>query len=37
MLRISMSGRKQTPNLYYVMKILGTEEVVRRIEVAINK
>ncbi len=37
MLRISMSGRKQTPNLYYVMKILGKEEVSRRINVAINK
>ena len=37
MLRISMSGRKQTPNLYYVMKILGQEEVNRRIDVAINK
>ena len=37
MLRISMSGRKQTPNLYYVMKILGKEEVLRRIDVAINK
>ena len=37
MLRISMSGRKQTPNLYYVMKILGKDEVIRRIDVAISK
>jgi len=37
MLRIAMSGRKQTPNLYYVMKILGKEEVLRRIGVALAK
>ncbi len=36
-LRISMSGRKQTPNLYYIMKILGREEVLNRLNVALTK
>ena len=31
MLRVALAGRKNTPNLYHVMKILGKEECERRI------
>lgn len=31
-LRIAVSGRKNTPNFYYVLKILGTEKITRRID-----
>ena len=36
-LRITLTGRKNSPNLYYVMKILGKEECDRRINLIINK
>ena len=36
-LRITLTGRKNSPNLYYVMKILGKEECDRRIDLIINK
>ena len=32
LLRITLTGRKNSPNLYYVMKILGKEECNRRID-----
>ena len=31
-LRIALSGRKNSPNLYYVIQILGEKEVKNRIE-----
>ena len=36
-LRMTITLRLQSPNLYFVMKILGTEEVARRIENIIKK
>lgn len=36
MLRISLTGRKNAPNLYYVMKVLGKNETTRRIEKVIK-
>ena len=36
LLRISLTGRKNSPNLYYVMKILGKAECNRRIELVIK-
>ena len=36
MVRISLSGSKQSPNIFYVLNILGTEKVKRRIELAIS-
>lgn len=35
LLRITLTGRKNSPNLYYVMKILGKEECQRRINLVI--
>ena len=35
LLRITLTGRKNSPNLYYVMRLLGKDECVRRID-AIN-
>jgi len=35
-LRITLTSRKNSPNLYYVMKILGKEECLSRIDFAIN-
>ncbi len=35
-LRISLTGRKNSPNLYYVMQILGKEECNRRIDLVIS-
>ena len=35
-LRITLTGRKNSPNLYYVMQILGKEECDRRINLVIN-
>lgn len=35
-LRISLSGKKNTPNLYYVMQILGVEKILERIKVIIS-
>ena len=35
-LRISLTGRKNSPNLYYVMQILGKEECHRRMDTLIN-
>lgn len=37
MIRIAISTRKNTPNLYYVLKILGKLEVERRINIIIEK
>ena len=36
MLRIALTGRKDAPNLYYVMKVLGPNESKRRIDKVIN-
>ena len=36
-LRITLTGRKNSPNLYYVMRILGKEECDRRINLILNK
>ena len=36
LLRISLTGRKNSPNLYYVMKILGKAECDRRIELVLQ-
>ena len=35
-LRISLTGKKNSPNLYYVMQILGKTECDRRIESVIS-
>lgn len=35
-LRITLTGRKNSPNLYYVMSILGIEESHRRMDLIIN-
>jgi glutamyl-tRNA synthetase len=35
-LRIALSGRKNSPNLYYVIQILGEEKVKERINLTIN-
>lgn len=37
MIRISLTTSKQSPNLYYILRILGVEEVKRRIAIAIEK
>ena len=37
MIRIAISTRKNTPNPYYVLKILGEKEVARRIDEVIKK
>ena len=37
MLRITLTARKNAPNPYYVMKILGKEECLRRFDKAISK
>ena len=37
MIRIVMTCRKQTPNLYDILTVLGTEEVNRRLDLVINK
>ncbi len=37
MIRIALTTSKQSPNLYYILKILGKEEVKRRIKLAIEK
>ena len=36
MLRITLTGRKNSPNLYYVMKILGKENSSKRIKKVIS-
>lgn len=36
MLRISLTGKKNSPNLYYVMQVLGKEESHNRLEKVIN-
>ena len=36
LLRVTLTTRKNSPNLYYVMKILGKDECLRRIEKAIS-
>ena len=35
-LRITLSGRKNSPNLYYVMRILGKKECDRRIDKVVS-
>ena len=35
-IRIAMTSRTNTPDLYYIMQILGVDEVMRRIDNAIN-
>ena len=35
-LRITLTGRKNSPNLYYVMKILKKEECDRRIDLVLQ-
>ena len=37
MIRIVMTCRKQTPNLYDILCVLGSEEVNRRLDIVINK
>ena len=37
MLRVVLTGKKNSPNLYYVMKVLGKEECDRRINLALEK
>jgi len=37
MLRIVITGSKQSPNLYYVLKVLGIEEVKARLGIMIDK
>ncbi len=37
MIRIAISTRKNTPNPYYALKILGEKEVARRIDLVLNK
>ena len=36
-LRLCLAGRKNTPNIYYVQKILGKEKVFERINSIIEK
>ena len=36
LLRITLTGRKNSPNLYYVMKILGKDECIKRIDTVIQ-
>ncbi|MCQ2802866.1 MAG: glutamate--tRNA ligase [Bacilli bacterium] len=36
MLRITLTGKKNSPNLYYVMKVLKTDEWKRRIDLVLN-
>lgn len=36
MVRISLTTSKQSPNIYYVLKILGDEEIKRRINISID-
>ena len=35
-IRLAIAGRKSTPNIYYVQKILGYDEVLRRVNVTID-
>jgi glutamyl-tRNA synthetase len=35
MLRITLTGKKNSPNLYYVMKVLGKEQTDKRIDAVI--
>ena len=35
-LRLALAGRKNTPNIYYVQKILGKDKVIERINSCIN-
>jgi glutamyl-tRNA synthetase len=35
-IRIAITSRTNTPDLYYILQVLGTEEVMRRIDDAIN-
>ena len=35
-LRVALTGRSRTPNLYDIMKILGQEEITRRIALLKN-
>jgi len=35
-LRIALTGRKNSPNLYFVMKVLGSEESSKRVDYVIS-
>ncbi len=35
-LRLSLSGKKNSPNLYYVLQILGKDKVINRIKKVIE-
>ena len=37
MLRIALTTSKQSPNLYYILQILGSDEIARRINVVSKK
>ena len=36
-LRVTLTGRRNTPDLYEIMKVLGEKEVINRLNNAINK
>ncbi|HBR86152.1 MAG TPA: hypothetical protein DEA32_03120, partial [Firmicutes bacterium] len=36
-IRVAVTGSKNSPSLYWVLKILGAEEIARRVESAIEK
>ena len=36
-IRICLTGRANTPDMYEIMKVLGKESVIKRLEHAINK
>ena len=36
-LRVALTGRKQTPNLFAIINVLGIDEVIRRLDLAIKK
>jgi glutamyl-tRNA synthetase len=36
-LRVTLTGRRNTPDLYEIMKVLGKKEVINRLNNAINK
>ena len=35
-IRVAVTSRTSTPDLYYILQILGTDEIMRRIDDAIN-
>ena len=36
-IRVAISGRRNTPDLYEIMQVLGKEKVIERIDIAISK